>query len=110
MVHGGGRAGWPGIRGHGSRHVRRQGADPHARRAGRAWVAEKIRRRQVRGSLFACQPLRHARSQRRQAHLEKELDQQDLLAAFDALASTYFEGGRFYRAPNTSHDSAASSR
>ena len=33
--------------------------------------------------------------------LEKGLDQQDLLAAFDALASTYTEGGRFYRATNT---------
>jgi transposase len=33
--------------------------------------------------------------------IEKGLDQQDLLAAFDALASTYTEGGRFYRATNT---------
>jgi transposase len=33
--------------------------------------------------------------------LEKGLDQQTLLAAFDALASTYTEGGRFYRATNT---------
>lgn len=33
--------------------------------------------------------------------LEKGLDQQDLLTAFDALASTYTEGGRFYRATNT---------
>jgi transposase len=30
--------------------------------------------------------------------LEKGLDQQALLEAFDALASTYTEGGRFYRA------------
>ena len=33
--------------------------------------------------------------------LEKGLDQQDMLAGFDALASTYTEGGRFYRATNT---------
>ena len=33
--------------------------------------------------------------------LEKGLDQQDLLAAFDALASTYTESGRLYRATNT---------
>jgi hypothetical protein len=33
--------------------------------------------------------------------LETGLGQQDLLAAFDALASTYTEGGRFYRATNT---------
>ncbi len=33
--------------------------------------------------------------------LEKGLDQQALLAAFDALASTYTEGGRFYRDTQT---------
>lgn len=33
--------------------------------------------------------------------LEKGLDQQALLEAFDALASTYTEGGRFYRATHT---------
>jgi transposase len=33
--------------------------------------------------------------------LEKGLDQQTLLAAFDALASTYTEGGRFCRDTNT---------
>ena len=33
--------------------------------------------------------------------LEKGLDQQTLLAAFDALASTYTEGGRFYRDTQT---------
>lgn len=33
--------------------------------------------------------------------LEKGLDQQDMLAGFDALASTYTEGGRFYRATHT---------
>ena len=33
--------------------------------------------------------------------LEKGLDQQALLAAFDALASTYTEGGRFYRDTHT---------
>ncbi len=33
--------------------------------------------------------------------VEKGLDQQDLLAAFDALASAYTEGGRFYRATDT---------
>jgi hypothetical protein len=33
--------------------------------------------------------------------LEKGLDQQALLEAFDALASTYTEGGRFYRPTRT---------
>ena len=33
--------------------------------------------------------------------LEKGLDQQTMLAAFDALASTYTEGGRFYRDTHT---------
>ena len=33
--------------------------------------------------------------------LEKGLDQQSMLAAFDALASTYTEGGRFYRDTHT---------
>jgi hypothetical protein len=33
--------------------------------------------------------------------LEKGLDQQTPLAGFDALASTYTEGGRFYRATHT---------
>jgi len=33
--------------------------------------------------------------------LEKGLDQQTMLAAFDALASTYTEGGRFYRDTQT---------
>lgn len=33
--------------------------------------------------------------------LEKGLDQKSLIKAFDALASTYTEGGRFYRDTNT---------
>jgi hypothetical protein len=33
--------------------------------------------------------------------LEKGLDQESLIKAFDALASTYTEGGRFYRNTNT---------
>jgi hypothetical protein len=33
--------------------------------------------------------------------LEKGLDQQTLMAGFDAMASTYTEGGRFYRATHT---------
>ena len=33
--------------------------------------------------------------------LEKGLDLQELLAGFDALATTYTEGGRFYRPTNT---------
>lgn len=89
------------MRCHGPRDVRRQSADPHARRSRRAWAAEEVRRGQVGGGLLARQPLRHARTERGQRILEKGLDQQDLLAAFDALASTYTEGGRFYRATNT---------
>ncbi len=33
--------------------------------------------------------------------LEKGLDLQELLVGFDALATTYTEGGRFYRPTNT---------
>ena len=68
MVHGRGRTGGPGVRRHGPRDVRRQGADPHARRARRAWAEEEIWRGQVGGGVLACQPLRHARPQCGQAH------------------------------------------
>jgi hypothetical protein len=89
------------VRCHGPRHVRRKGVDPNARRARRAWAAEqygavRFETACSRANTYGTPGLNVVKR-----IFEKGLDQHNLLAAFDALARTYAEGGRFYRATYT---------
>jgi hypothetical protein len=88
----------------GTRNVWRHRADPLAIRARRTAPEAEVRRCPAGSGLLACQRANHYGTPGYKVVktiLEKGLDQQTLLSAFDALAATYTEGGRFCRDTQT---------